>query len=283
MYLYSPVPAVAFIPMTAVSAETAALVWLALRLMALVAGCALMPVSRRVRVAAFGIAALSFPVLYDLNLGNVSIVVTFLTICAWRALDSPAGGAAMALASLLRPTTAIVGLAWLVSRSWRPLAGAVVVGLGLIALTLPLVGLAGWVDYAALLRNVSDVTGLDKNVDLGSAVLRLGLPAQMAPTAFVAGAILAIAAVIIAARRDRELGFVVASVAGLLLVPLLWAHYLTQLLIPAAYLAGRGRPWALVLPLFAWLPEVALPFVVLASLWLPFLARRSAPVDRQRL
>jgi hypothetical protein len=74
-------------------------------------------------------------------------------------------------------------------------------------------------------------------------------------------------------RRDREVGFMVTLTGSLLLSPLLWDHYLALLVLPAAFLAGRGRPWALALPLLAWLPPVTYPAVVLVATLLPFLAR----------
>jgi hypothetical protein len=273
MYLYSPAPAVAFTALTAVSRDEAALVWLVIKLVALVAACAVMPVSRNIRLVSAGIAALSFPFLYDANLGNVSIVVTTLTIVGWRLLNHPAGGAAVALACFMRPTSAITGLAMLASRSWRALTGALVAGVALIVMTIPLVGAAGWLDFITLLRNVSATTGLAKNADLGSALVALGVPEPLPTLALLAGAVVAVVAVVAAAGRDRELGYVVAAVAGLLVAPVLWAHYATQLLIPAAFLAGRGRVWALGLPLLAWLPATVLPLVVVAALLLPFRAR----------
>ncbi|MEP7361094.1 MAG: hypothetical protein ABI744_05885, partial [Chloroflexota bacterium] len=50
--------------------------------------------------------------------------------------------------------------------------------------------------------------------------------------------------------------------------------------VPAAFLAARGRPWGLALPLLAWLPQPALPLVALAGLLLPFLAPGSATSER---
>ena len=61
--------------------------------------------------------------------------------------------------------------------------------------------------------------------------------------------------------------------ASLLLSPLLWDHYLAMLAIPAAFLAERGRPIALALPLLAWLPGESLPFLVILATLLPFWAR----------
>jgi len=39
---------------------------------------------------------------------------------------------------------------------------------------------------------------------------------------------------------------VVTATASLLLSPLLWDHYLVMLVLPAAFLASRGQPWALI-------------------------------------
>ena len=75
--------------------------------------------------------------------------------------------------------------------------------------------------------------------------------------------------------------------ATLLLSPLLWDHYLTNLLVPAAFLAARGRPWGLALPLLCWAPtilvalapstkpwaEALLAPIAVAGVLLPFLAR----------
>jgi hypothetical protein len=67
--------------------------------------------------------------------------------------------------------------------------------------------------------------------------------------------------------------------ATLLLAPLLWDHYLSSLVLSAAFLAQRGRPWALALPLLSWLPAELLPFVVLLAMTLPFVARDAATHD----
>jgi hypothetical protein len=69
----------------------------------------------------------------------------------------------------------------------------------------------------------------------------------------------------------------VTLAASYLLVPLLWDHYLSFLVLPAAFLAARGRPWALALPLLSWAPAQVLPFVVIAATLLPFLAHDPEP------
>ena len=280
LYLYSPPVAVVLLPLIELGAQNAALVWLVLRLVAFGAACWLLPVSRAVRLAAFGVAAASAPVLSDFRLGNISIFVTLLSVVAWRLFDRPGAGVAIALSAALRPTMALVSVNWLFRREWQPLLAMVATGLVLFAVTLPFVGVERWFEYITVLRNAGNATGVPRNVDLGSAWLLLGGPTWAAPLALFAGYAVAVTASLLSLRRDAELSFVVTLMATLLLSPLLWDHYLTQLVVPAAFLASRGRYWGLGLPLLGWLPLAILPFVAIAGLLLPFLARpppRAAP------
>ncbi len=75
----------------------------------------------------------------------------------------------------------------------------------------------------------------------------------------------------------------VTTGASLLLSPLLWDHYLSMLVLPAALLADRGRPWAIALPVVAWLPvideswTVLYPAIAMTATFLPFIARTGRP------
>lgn len=273
LYLYAPPLAVALVSLTATTFAVAADVWLVLRLVLLVATCWLMPVRLRLRLLTLVVAAFTSPVLIDLNLGNVSIVVAFLSAVAWRWLDRPPGSAAMAVAMSLRPTLGVFLAWWLIRRRWAPLAWTLVSGIVLILITLPFAGIGSYTDYLTVLRNLGGVTGVPKNADLASTLLLLGAPAAIATAALVAGYILAVGAVLISLRRDTEVSFMVTLGATLLLSPLMWEHYLVSLLLPAAFLAQRGRPWALALPLLAWLPREFLPLLAIVATLLPFLAR----------
>src|SRR5215217_1000433 len=79
LYLYPPPLAVLLTPFAAVFGErgfpAATDVWLWLRVAALVGGIAILPVSRVARGATLAVTALSFPVWYDLNLGNISVIL----------------------------------------------------------------------------------------------------------------------------------------------------------------------------------------------------------------
>jgi hypothetical protein len=271
LYLYSPIPALLLVPLTALGVDGATLAWFIARLALFVAACALLPASRSTRLAVFGVAAVSVPFLYDLNLGNVSIVVTFLAVVGWRWLDRPIGAMAIAASLFVRPTMALVGGWWLLRRRWRTLLWLVATGLVLIVASLPFVGLDGWQQYATVTSNLSEVTGVKTNADLASSALSLGVPGQLTVWFLAGGYLLAVATILLSLRRDRVTSYVVAVMATLLLSPLLWLHYLTLLILPAALLAERGHRWAVLLPVLGSLPTPALPLAAIAGLLLPFL------------
>jgi hypothetical protein len=132
--------------------------------------------------------------------------------------------------------------------------------------------LRSWLDYVTVLGNLSGLESLSRNLALGPVVGRLGTADWVATIAQFAGYGIAAGAVVLSLRRDRELSFVVTLGATLLISPLLWDHYLTNLLVPAAFLASRGRWPAVLLPLLCWLPQDLLPVVALAGMLLPFAA-----------
>jgi hypothetical protein len=277
LYMYAPPLGIAISPLAGAEPDGAIVFWFLLHGLALAGACALLPVDRWVKLAAFGVAALSLSVLRDFNLGNVSVLLLLPLAAAWRWLDQPAGAIAQALAMAVRPALGLLLVWQLLRRQWRAVAWTIGAGLALVAVSLPFVGVEGYGDYLTVLRNLDGVTGVEKNIDLGSTVIGLGLHDSVANVALFAGYTLGIAAIVLSLRRDRELGFVVTAGASLLLSPLLWDHYLSMLLLPAAFLAARGRPWGLALPLLTWLPAPALPIVALAGVWLPFLARDPRP------
>ncbi len=273
LYMYAPPLGLAIGPLAGVELDTAIVIWFLLHGLALAGACALMPVERWVKLAAFGVAALSLAVLRDFALGNVSVLLLLPLAAAWRWLDRPAGAVAQALAMAVRPTLGLLLVWQLLRRQWRALAWTIGAGVVLILVTLPLVGLDGYREYVTVLRNLSGVMGVERNQDLGTTMLELGLDSSLANLALLVGYGLGLAAIALSLRRDRELGFVVTVGASLLLSPLLWDHYAAMLVLPAAFLASRGRPWGLLLPLLTWLPGPFLPLVAVAGVWLPFTAR----------
>ena len=271
LYLYPPPLAVLLAAVTRLATPVVEAGWWILRVGLLVVGCAALPVPRWVRGAVLLVLAVSYPTLIDLNLGNVSLLVLVVSCLTWRWLDRPAGGRLTALALAVRPTLVVVPLWWLARRQWQALAWTVGSGVALVVLTLPLVGLGAYADYLTVVRNLSNVTGVTHNVDLASAALLLGLGPGIVRPALVLQYALGVGAVALALRQDREAGFVMVTVASLLLAPLIWVHYLVVLALPAALLAARGYRWGVLLPLLGWLPEPVLPLVAIAGAYLPLL------------
>lgn len=278
LYLYSPPLAVGMLPFTAISVPAATATWFAIRAAFLVGGVALMPVQRWIRLLVLVLAVLSEPVLTDLNLGNVSLVVMFMAVVAWRYVDRPPAAVAMAVVMAVRPTFGLFLIVWLLRRCWRQAAICVAAGVVLILLSLPFVGVSAYFDYFRLVRNLSGLTGVINNYDLGSTVARLGLGETLASVALLAGYATAIVATLLSLRRDREVGFMVTLGATLLLSPLLQDHFLISALIPIAFLLQRGRrAWiAVSMGVLLVVAGPAVPLLALVATLAPLLA----PVSR---
>jgi len=282
LYLYAPPLAVALIPMSALSVDAATMAWFAGRILLLGVGCALLPVRREVRLAMWFVASISFPVLYDLNLGNLSIVLFALGAAIWRWNGTPWAGVALAVALTVRYPFGLVGIAWILTRQIRSIVAAVVAGVAILVATLPIVGIAGWVDYVTILRALEDVSTGPHNFTLGStlAVLGIGAPwTTIATLGGIAGSVVAVA--VAARRRDPELAVVVALAGTLLFAPFFHPHYVVALLIPAAYVAGRGHRWGYALPLLGWLPADVLGLVAIAGTVAPLLVAQAPPTGPQ--
>ena len=282
LYLYPPPPAVALVPLVSVrDADAAAMAWLWLRLAALAIGIAILPISAMARGATFLAASISFPVWYDLNLGNTSVLLVALSAAIWRFQGRVAGSVALAVAGVLRYPFGIVLVGWAAARRWRAVGVAILAGLVISAATLPIVGINAWLDYLALLLGLGDVSSGPHNLSLATTAQGLGIPGPSAVYVGLGIAIAVGATVFAAVRRDATTSIVVSLAATILFFPFFHPHYLVQLLIPAAFLAGRGQWWGLVLPILGWLPGEWLPLVAVAGTLLPlvptgFLAVRRA-------
>ena len=279
LYLYPPPPALSFVPLAGLAEDVATTAWLWLRIALLVVGAAILPVSGLARGALMAVAAISFPVWYDLNLGNVSIVLFAASALIWRYRDGPVGAIALALAGVVRYPFGIVLVGWLAGRRWRSVGSTIAAGVVIGAATLPVVGLQGWQDYLGLVTTLRDVSAGPHNLSLANTAHAIGLPGPDAVYAGIGIATALAATVFATARRDRETAIVVSLTATILFFPFFHPHYLVQLLVPAAFLAGRGQWWGLALPLLGWLPgEVMAPVAIVATL-APLLPPGSAAIS----
>lgn len=278
LYLYPPPLAVALVPFVILAPvpDTAALAWLGLRVAALAIGSALLPVSWVARGAVFAVASISFPVWYDLNLGNLSVVLFAISAVIWRFEGRAIGSVALAVAGVLRYPFGIVLLAWAAARRWRPVAWTILAGVVIGLATIPFVGIQGWFDYLAALTGLRDVSAGEHNLSFATtaAAYRLPGPAGLWVAFGMGAAILASAYA--ALRRDSATATVVALAATILFFPFFHPHYLVQLLIPAAFLAGRRQWWGLALPLLGWLPGDLMAPAALLGILAPLLPARFA-------
>ena len=167
---------------------------------------------------------------------------------------------------------ALIGAWWLVRGRWRLIGWMAVTALVLFLLSLPFVGIRGWLDYATVLRNVTNFEQVYRNWALNAVAFNSGLAEPLPTLALLGSFAIAIGAMLFSLRRDRELSYIVTFTATLIASPLLWDHYMTNLLVPAAFMASRGRWYAIALPLLCVLPQQWLPFIAIAGVLVPFLA-----------
>lgn len=269
LYLYPAPVAVGLLPLTLLDERTAIVAWMVARVAMLVGACLILPVSWRTRMATVGVAGLSFPVLFDLNIGNVSIVILALCAVAWRWIDTPAAAVAHAAMAMIRFPFLIFGLLLLVQRRFAALGWTIAAGIAFLAISIPIVGVDAYAEYFAILRELPGISVGEHNLSFQATALALGLPGSIATVALAAGFVVGLGAMVFAGRRrDRSTAFVVTATATLLAAPFIHSHYLVILLLPAAWLVDRGRWWALAIPLLAWLPDSVLPFTGLVAIGL---------------
>ncbi len=269
VFLYPPPFVLAAVPFTLLPAPLGLWAWLAAMVAAFLAGTAFLPVRTSVRFWIVLLAALSFPFLYAVKLGQVGPLLYLAFAVAWRWIyRAGATGLAVAVGALSKLQPALL-FGWMVAtRRWRALA----VGLGAIAaaavVTTAVAGAATWWDYLALLGRVNKPITTPQNLTVGAIAYRAGVGMDAA-TLIQWASLVAVAAVTGFAwlRRDAVTGFIVGVVASQLLSPVIWSHYAMLLLLPVALLLQRRQWWAVAIPLATWLPwDVVYPAAFAAAL-----------------
>jgi hypothetical protein len=266
LFMYPPPFGVAMLALREPPFREAALMWWAMHIAAMLLACALMPVRPILRAVAFAVLAFSWPGVKDPVLGNVSTLLLPLLVVAWRWIDRPIASVAIAISASVRPSLGILILWQLLRRQWRLAVWTVFAGGALFLGTLPFVGLDGYRDFVAVFRNLTPPTGISENRDLGGFAIGLGAEPAVTGLVRMFSTLVAVSAILLGLRRDRELGYMVTLCASLLLVPLLWDHYLATIVLPATLLAQRWHPALILLPLLSWLPVVSAPLVLVTMI-----------------
>ncbi len=200
------------------------------------------------------LAALEWPFLYSIKLGQVGPLLFLLLAVAWRWRDRLWPVAiAIAVGTLVKVQPAILIVWAVVTGRWR-LAGAAVGLLAAIcAAGTVFTGIGAWTDYLALLRRISPAADAINNCSVGAVLYQAGVPVEVANGVQWLSALVVAAAVLLAWRYARPVAaFQVTVLASQLLTPLLWDHYAMLLLLPIAWLLQRGRYWAVLFSILGW-------------------------------
>ncbi len=253
-YTYPPAFAVALVPWLLFGGAAAG-AWCVAMAATFLVGVALMPVRRDVRWLIVIVAALDWPLLYAVKLGQVEPILFLAFAAAWRWIDRPwAVGAATAIGALVKVQPALLGVWALATGRWRAVAVALGVGLAAAAAATVVTGLGAWTIYADLVRGLAGQLSTAHNFAPGAVAHLAGASDDVASAVQLASVALAAAALLAAFRWASPVASLqVTIVVSQLLSSPLRDHYAVLLLLPVAWLVSRGRKWAALIPLLGWI------------------------------
>ena len=218
-------------------------------------GTALLPVRRDVRWLVIVVAALDWPLLYAVKLGQVEPLLFLGFSAAWRWMDEPGVvGVAAALGALVKVQPGLLGVWALATRRYRAAGVAVVVGVATAAAATLVTGFGAWATYVDLLRGLGGTLTVAHNFAPGAAAHLAGASDGVATAVQLASVAVAAAAALAAWRWAPPVASLqVTIVVSQLLSAPLRDHYAVLLLLPVAWLVGRGHKWAALIPLLGWI------------------------------
>ncbi|MBI3747387.1 MAG: DUF2029 domain-containing protein [Chloroflexi bacterium] len=236
-YLYSPLAAALTVPALALPTDVVVILWLVVKVALLAGGVAIATrgLDRTNRVLA-GAAVIGFlPILYDLELGNVTVIVLVAIVAIAWTPDRLVTGIPLGLILATAPKPQLIPvLVWLALVHRRALVGAVLTAALALVAGLALTGPDPWATWVSVLRTPAYLTsGPVINLALWSLPLAIALT----------GAVASMAAGLLALRRGYWPGLIAAICVGLLLAPYTLI-YAAGLLPAAAPAITRASPRA---------------------------------------
>jgi len=252
-YLYSPLAAVLTVPASLLPPAIAIALWLAARLGILLVGAAIATrgLARLDRVL-IAICLVTFlPLLYDLEVGNVTVLVlAAIAIVAWNP-DRLMTGIPMGLLLATAPKPQMIPvLVWMLVANRKALAGAITTAGAATLAGIAVTGIAAYTTWIATLRAPA-------YLNTGGEIINLAIWPQP-PIVVWVGTALAVIGWAMAMRRGYWAGLLGAMCLGLLLAPytLIYGAGVLPAAVPAA---ARAAPRATLL--FAFTAPVALLLV----------------------
>jgi hypothetical protein len=300
-FLYAPIFAILFAPFAMLPLRAAQFAWYlvsAASLIAFIFGSARMLLGRdRLNASMLVIPVALSAVFIDNNIEHGQINLPTLALIVWSIVFAEedraiVGGAALAVAILIKPFAGLAALFLLLERKWRPLLYSIGVGIILLVAPVMVFGRSGTVaNTSAYLRVVSSMTDryttMLTNQSATSAVARLmslGAPADLSSSHLplyigTAVELVLVVAIVVWFLADRDFDpgrfpephrFQLAALFCIMpsLVPISWKSYYAALLVPYMLLTvvlwpdrpSGSSPSALTLALVAlsvilnWIP-----------------------------
>lgn len=249
-----PLLALIDLPLAVLPFTVAVAVWNTVQTAALVAALRICAVRGR---SGFVLAIASFPFVATLALGQPDGLFALVAALAWHHRGRPQGGVAVGLliAAKLFAWPLVV---WLVlTRRFRCAATSVAVAAAALVTSWAAIDFKGLFGYLRLLTADADAFAPRSHAIL-SFLVRSGVGLHTARS-LAAALGTAICALLAWRVRRSDIGtFAVLILAGLLMSPILWSHYLVVLLIPLAVAHPRPHRWWLLYAAF-WLSPTEPP------------------------
>ena len=248
-FVYLPLGALLFAPLSVLSSDTADLAVTAL--MFLIALAALRIAGVR-DWRCYGIAVLSAAVVSAIQTANLTLPLLLALAAIWASRHRavvPGLVLALTLATKLFLWPVFV---WLVAtRRYRAAVASAAMTAVLVGGSWALIGFAGLRDYPALLHMLAHSLEYD-SYTIFALLSDFGAPDLLARGVGIAvGGATLLGCWILGRRGDAPRSFTLAILAALLFTPIIWLHYFTLLLVPIAIVHKRlSLLWAT--PLLLW-------------------------------
>jgi alpha-1,2-mannosyltransferase len=277
LYFYPPPFLLLVLPIALLPQDLAIWAFTGLLAAASVVAILILPVSTRTRWWMALLAALSWPLLYTIKLGQVGPIILLLFALGWRWLDRAWPlGVSMGLGAVIKLQPALL-IGW-AAVTGRRRAAAIAIGVFVIlgVLATVVAGPASWVDNLSLLGRVSRPIETPHAFGVGRLAFEAGATTEVATLVHYANLALVAAVTLYTVFRGSAVAsYLAVAVASQFLSPVLWDHYALVLLLPTAWLLDRGRLWAAVIPVLTSTPlvllEIQAPWLYPIAFWLALL------------
>ena len=276
LFFYPPPFALLVVPFAVLPIDVAIWTWTIGLVLVSVAAIWLLPVSARVRWVVLLLAALSWPLVYAIKLGQVGPVLLLTFAIGWRWLDRPVPlGVSTALGAVIKIQPALL-IPWAIVTGRRRAALIAVLVAGALALVATIIaGPQAWLDELSLLGRVSRPILTEHALGFGRLAYEAGASEFLASLIHWANLALVLGTVALVTWRGSAVAsYLAVVIATQFATPVLWNHYALILLLPVAWLLHRGAWWAAAIPLASatLLAEIAPGITYALEFWVTLLA-----------